>query len=374
MIGVVVALALLGVAGVAISRSRDARPEAGWTEYPTRTPTPVLIDDAPVIQTPPDPFNESTTLVGTLPDVGDVRGIRLLDGAPGFLVGGRGVPTAFAAFGGPDHARVLVGWCTGSRTFQDANGTYIYDENGAEYGDINTTNLPGYAVRGAIEGGIEIAGISTLEAATSKPAAERPPRCPTALRYPDLPDRAESVHDTIEGFRVVNGRYVVTTESASFCSPVSKSGCAADGWEEYELSTLPGGDLAGSYTWEGDFVVHGDRDGNLTAVRLPGTRLVSRTDVGTSAVLGHVNEVVREDPLTLRVSVLDEARMTDTEREVVVNADANVFLGDGHTGLGRPRGDAGTLREYLRDPPGGGALLWFVLDAKGRAIRVVTHP
>jgi hypothetical protein len=189
-----------------------------------------------------------------------------------------------------------------------------------------------------------------------------------------LPPRVEDVHGTVRDFRVVHGRYVVTTESASFCAPVGSSGCAAQGWEDYRLGTLPGSDLAGSYTWEGDFVVHGSREGNLTAVRLPETRLTDRDGIGRQAVHGTVAEVVGNRPLVLRVALSDRndargMRYASGDLDIQVLADAAVFLGNGRTGLGLPRGNAETLREYLTDP--GGRDFWFVLDAQGRAIRVV---
>ncbi len=55
--------------------------------------------------------------------------------------------------------------------------------------------------------------------------------------------------------------------------------------------------------------------------------------------------------------------------------DAEVYLGGGVTGLGKPRGTPETLREHLAAAqPYAGPPLWLVLDARGRVIRVVLAP
>lgn len=396
-LGVVVAIALLGIVGVAVGRSRS-QPEAkpspsptAFTEYPSEAP----IDDGAALEPEEDPFADYVT-VARPPD-GAVRAVLLPTGLPGFLVPDAGAPLAIEAIGGPSHAQVLLGWCAGSKTFQDAEGTVFYDATGAplraEYA------LERHAVResGGDPGRLDIGGRGGVGVMHQPGRPPAPGRCRAPLLPPKLPPRGESVHDTVNGYRVLRGRYIATTVSRAFCDVLTRTGCASRGWEEYYLRSLPPGDLAGSYTWEGDFVVRGDSEGNLVVARLPGARLVARERVGVTARVGvaHGVDEGAGGALTLRFNPFrhrsgtppDDSPpgppednpdtsylMTDIEggdRRYPMLAKAEVHLGDGVTGLGQPAGTPDTLRDWLRDEAHFQEALWIVLDAQGRVIRVV---
>jgi hypothetical protein len=222
------------------------------------------------------------------------------------------------------------------------------------------------------------------------------------LTYPPLPPRTASVHDTLTGYRLVHGRYVVTTETRAFCAAARPTGCADQGWEDYgpgRDQSLPSGDLAGSYTWEGDFVVRADpQNGDLDVVMTPGVRLVSRERVGVAVRVGLAHETYWQDGLLhLRFNPMraddgsapDDSPpgrpetvdpwpypMTDVRgglRDYAVRTDADIVIGEGITGLGRPRGTPTTLRRFLGKHPSAGPALWLVLDARGRVLRVVVE-
>ena len=361
LVGVVVAVALLGVFGVAVARNRpvgDDRP-APAPSTSTHAPLP------PPSRYVDDPFAAGATF--PMPAEAAVVGVLLPGDVPGFLVGGDGddLPEAFEAFGGPAHDRVVLGWCASSRTFQDDRRTHVFDTAGQRADGGTALAFREVRLNAADPRSVDVA-------ATTVRHDEQPPRdlpveppCAGGLTYPPLPPTAEHVHQTIRGHRVVRGRYVVSTETTAFCAPVGP-GCAAQGWEVHG-DALPPGDLAGSYTWEGRFVVRGDPDdGRLGVARLPGARLVKRERVGRRAMVGSATAVTTRDGVAyLRFSAVGEA-----ERAYPIRPDVDLFLGPGFTGLGRPRGTPETLRRYLATT-GRPDTQWVVLDGADRVLRVV---
>lgn len=392
-VGVVVAVVLLAIAGVAVARSRAperaARPSPSPAAPSSPPPPNVVVDEFP------DPFDEHITV--PRPPPGVLRTVLLPDDLPGFLVPGDELPVAVGAEGGPAHARVLVGWCAATKTFQDAAGEHFYDEHGRSL--TTPEGLPTFEVRRNARDPqrIDVAGERGYAYNEIRTPAPKPRRCPAPLYYPKLPPRAGRVHDTVAGFRVLRGQYVVTTESRAFCERGAAAGCAARGWEEYALGALPRGDLAGSYTWEGEFVVRGDSDnGELRVLRLPGARLVRRERVGAAARIGIAHAVQRRNGVvTLHFNPFEhrsgtpgddsppgpiesapdwEHVMVDVAgglRSYVIRPDAEIHLGDGFTGLGEPRGNHETLQAFLADPAHADDALWLVLDDRGRVLRIV---
>lgn len=405
-LGIAVTLALLAVAGVAVARSRpDAEPprarrtpspspSRGWTGYPP-------IDDAPTIGPAPDPFAEFVTV--RRPPPGALKTVLLHEGLPAFLVppedpGPGDLPVAVGAIGGPGHDQVVLGWCAATRTFQDAEGKYFYDANGV--GEPGHNGLPLFQVRPSPKdaANLDVGGQSGQPYTPGTHPVTDAGRCREPLYYPSLPRRADRVHDAVAGYRVVRGQYVATTQSRAFCAPRRPAGCAAEGWEEYGDTILPVHDLAGSYLWEGDFVVRGGQDGGLTAARLPGVRLVKREAVGVKVVAGlpmSVEDsgdgmVLRLNPLRHRdghsaddspagppapvppwaAEVLSDVR--GGVRTYPLRKDVALHLGYGVTGLGQPHGTVATLRRWLAAPDTP-KVLWLVLDARGRVLRAVAQ-
>lgn len=386
------AVAVLVGGGVAYARTRDKpapRRPAGWTDYPPMTADP-LVHDPPADQT----FADAVAVPRPGPHA--VEPASLAGGAPGFVVAIDPNYQAYDAFGGPEHAPVLVGWCAPLRTFQDATATYVYDAGGASYD--GGPGLPRHDVRDDPLSGnaLEVAVGADRYFTRVQHRQKRP--CPAPLAYPPLPGPASSVHATEGRYAVVHGRYVVTTETAAFCAAVRPTGCADQGWERFAPNTaitLPPGDLAGSYTWEGDFVVRASAtDGSLTVVRKPETRLVREERVGVAVRVGIVHSTYRSGGLLhLRFNPMrgtngsppDDSPggtpqesprsdlMSDVRgglRDYAVRADADIVIGQGITGLGLPKGTPETLRTFLArraaDAP-----LWLVLDDRGRVLRAV---
>lgn len=347
-----VAVLLLAV-GLAVVRSRDPAPDA--------RPTPSPSAAAPASPTPEPPFDVAVSL--PLPE--EVKPVLLPGGEPVFLVPVRGgTPRAFPAYAGPDHEQVLVGYCWATQTFHDTTGTRVWNDLGDPLAGHD--GLPGLAVRLNADGTRVEVGADRTPNRAEWLGETHPPSCPEPLDWPDLPDRAGDVHGTIEGWRVVRGRYVVSTESRSFCPP--RAECRSRGWEDWGHG-LPFEDIAGSYAWEGDFLVHADPDtGRLHAIRLRGARLVERTGVGAN-VLSFIAEDYALDGSSLRFTV----RGPETET-FTVGPDAAVFVGHGVTGLGLPRGTPEALYMFLTSRS---RLYWrvaVVLDKDGDVIRAVVEP
>jgi hypothetical protein len=391
------AVAVLVGGGVAYAHTRDhAHPRAtrSFTGYPTETATP-----GEPIETFDDDPQYADALTVPRPAPNSVTGVLFADGTPGFLVGRSPNFWAVDAAGGPPHARVLVGWCAPLGTFQDAAGTVVYDAGGVAF--TNTDTLAKHAVRADPDSGTRVQIAPDGLSYTSPPGHDRAQHpCPAALTLPPLPDRTTDVHETSVAHRLVHGRFVVTTETVAFCAAVRPTGCADQGWERFAPGTpvtLPPGDLAWSYTWEGDFLVHADAtDGTLSVIRMPDARLVGREHVGVSVRLGLPHGTYRSGGLLhLRLNPMRHVSGTPGDdsppgpveqgwpglmddvrgglRDYVVAPDADIVIGQGVTGLGLPKGTPDTLRRWLLRQKQGDVALWVVLDARGRAIRVVAE-
>lgn len=365
-IGVAVALLLLAVVGVAIVRSREPAPEARPTPPPSSPSDPDEV--LPTFEPPPPPFQSYVSV-----PVNDTESFLLSDGTPVFLVpGDYDLPVAIAAVGGPEHAPVLVGWCARTQTFQDASGTYLYSRDGrpADEDDRELTFLPHHEVRVNPDNATML---DVDEATSAVDTFDLPPparKCAAPV-FPELPETVTDVHDTSPGYRVLRGRYVVTTETRRFCALGSHPRCLAGGWEDYGYGLLPD-DLASTYVWDGRFLVHASAaSGRLTAVRID-ARLVARERVGVEVVYGfHVAAEVRGRGARLRVDVLQEDGLSGGVKRYDVRPDAEVYLGRGVTGIGFPRGTPETLVEHLLTDSGPPSRLVLVLDANGKVMRVV---
>ena len=363
-IGVVGALLLLAVLGVAVVRSREPAPEARPTPPPSSPSHPD--EEPPAIDPLPRKFASYVSVPA------DARSLLLEDGTPVFLVpGDYDLPVAIEPVGGPEHAPVLLGWCAGTQTFQDASGTYLYSRDGRpadESGQL--TFLEHHDVRVSPE---HDSMLDVDEAVSQVDTFDLPPparKC-SAPVFPELPKTVTDVHDTAPGLRVLRGRYVVTTETKRFCAVGSHPRCLAEGWEDYGYG-LPPDDLASTYVWEGRFLVHGSAStGRLTAVRVE-ARLVARERVGVKVVFGfHVSAEVRGRGARLRVDHLDETGFSSGVKAYDVRSDAEVYLGRGITGIGFPRGTPATLVEHLLKQSRSKTRLVLVLDAAGKVMRVV---
>lgn len=394
--------ALVALVAYGISAARDGEPEPaarpsptpslGWTEYPGFPRGEVV-----------DPFREVVSV--QVPTGLPVTAALLPGGVPGFvLVRADATPYALHAIGGPFHDQVLLGWCEPTRTFEDAAGTYRYDAEGAAV--VSGAGLVRPPVRPDPDDdrNVEV-GLAGDPAFGQVTPARAGTRCPVPLTFPPLPGPVESVHDAVGRFKRVRGRYVVSSERAAFCAPVKESGCADQGWERYgprTPMTLPGSDLAGSYTWEGRFLVRAGTDGDISVVRLADARLVRRETVGVDTRIGLPVATYTEDGvLHLRFNPFRHASGTPDDdsppgpppvqldswanvmedvrggvRDYVVRKDAEIVLGFGVTGIGAPAQTGTTLTRWVRaqrrratpEP------LWLVLDARGHVLRAVIGP
>jgi hypothetical protein len=362
-VGAVVALALLGGLAVAAVRARDPEPAA----RPSPTPSPPRTTSF-TSYAGPGVFDEATTL--DMPDVsGDPVPVRLDDGAGVFLLSGVGaLPRVLAAHGGPSYAPVRVGWCAPERTFRDEEGAFVYDEEGRQVdgeGLLARHEIRNSPTRGRVE--VAHPGERLGLEPTVKPAAGP---CPVPLVYPPLPDDVRDVHATGGGYRVVPGRYVVTTVTRRFCATGTHPRCLAGGWEDYGRG-LPYDDVAGAYVWEGRFLAHADPDtGHLDAIRLPGGRLVARDRVGARVARG----IAVLSSLRSGSAVLSMERFTGdgalAKDRYTVPASAEIHV-PGRTGIGRPRGTPEMLHDFVLSR--GSAEVAIVSDRAGRVIRVVVE-
>lgn len=382
--------------GVAVAATRGSRPRhrPGSTGYTSPTPDPVL-DQVPV----DDRFADAISV--RRPADGSVIPLLMPGDVPGFLASRPPNWYALVAAGGPAFAPVLVGWCAPQRTFQDRSASYVYSADGAPFSPGPT--LARATVRAHPGDGHLLDIAADAERGLAPRAMARPTvRCPVALTYPPLPPRTTNVHATLNAHRLVRGRYVVTTENRAFCAAVRPSGCADQGWEEYGPGgeqMLPPGELAGSYTWEGDFLVRADsRSGALAVIRMPTARLVRREQVGVAVRVGIARGTYVEDGVVhLRFNPMrhvsgtpgDDSPPGPPEQGVdrpdlmadirggvidyVVRADADIVLGEGVTGLGQPRATPDTLRRFIVAHPNGEPPLWLILDPRGRVLRVVAE-
>lgn len=390
----VAVVAALVASGVSYARHREPHRKAAQD----RPPVPI---DSPFPFPEPtfDPFADAVAV--PIP-TRRVTGLVLPGGVPGFVVAraadGSGPYDVVEAVGGPQWAPVLVGWCAPRHRFEDATGawTYAFSEDGLGY-----LGLHKHQVRvdthdaTHLDVAREWGDVIAIQVTTS-PSRGTP--CPAPLAYPPLPARSSDVHATRGAYLVIRGRYVVTTETVAFCAARKPAGCLDQGWERYGLGgtdTVPIGDLAGSYTWEGDFLVQANSsDGTLSAVRLPGARLTKREHVGVALRVGLPHGTYwRGGLLHLRLNPLadidpnapDDSPPGTPERngltpdpgrdvrgglrDYVVRPDAQVILGEGITGLGLPKATPATLRKFVLSHPN--TLLWVVLDSRGRALRVI---
>lgn len=404
-VGAVVVVVLLALAGVSVSRSRDEARDAREGRPSPSATTPFGVPTEPVPDVvDSDPFAVFVTV--RRPPPGVLRTVLLTDGRPGFLVppgedlpAGDDVPTAITAIGGPEYARVLLGWCSETALFQDAEGRSFYDRNGLPL--AGGESLLRHSVRVNARDRTRLDVAADANTTYVDPTRRRPRPCAQPLYLPVLPKRAEGVHESIGGYRVIRGRYVVTTETRAFCRTSAPRDCAADGWEVYRVGTLPPRELVGSYTWEGDFLVRGGTDGSLDVVRLPDVRLVAKERVGTRVRLGLGVAVRRATDGSYRLvfnphqhlggDPPDEGRpghtepvepewqglMTDVSPDLFeypLRDDAEIILGPGITGPGRGHATAATLREFLEGMEGPTRPLWLIFDAHRRVLRVVAEP
>jgi hypothetical protein len=383
-VGVAALLLLLGAVVVARrDAAADRRHEARPTPSPSASPSPSGIDD-------PEPDSSAFTIV-TKPAAGGVAGVRFARDEPGFVLADPdGDYTALAAIGGPKHAEVLVGWCPSAHAFQDATGRYRYRRDGIPYDP--GPRLARRLVRVSRQDVryLAVDADPGVRVVSSDPGGEgtasdrvRPPACrPGAVVWPPLPGRATTMEGAAGSFRRVTGRYVATTESFAFCpGPPRGADCRSGGWEIYNTAGLPADDLASEYVYEGEFAILADgSNGTFRAVRLPAARLVRRSHVGVRAVRGILlsgrdaggSYVVRLRPFGPPNGGV-VAPLPD--RDYVVRADAQLFLGPGWTGLGQPHATLETLRRYVasatRDTQ---PELAAILDARGRVQRLVEVP
>lgn len=385
---VLVALLGAGIAGALRSRGPERRAEPEPTPSPSGSVSGVGLVD--------DPFARFVS--EHRPDPGLPTPLLVEGGVPAWLVDVGGVVRAYEAIGGPAHAPVLLGWCPVDGTFQDASGTYRYFGH-APAGSVGGRPLTERAVRPSATRPDHVdVGVGTVPTLTDE-AATVDERCRGELVHPSLPGVASFLGATATAYGRMTGRYLVTHETRAFCPTYAPRGCATAGWEQYGGdSVLPPGDLASSYTWEGEFLVHAEAaTGDLSVVITPDARLVRREHVGAAVRVGWAESAYERDGVVhLRFNAFrhDEAGLPDDSpsgppgmpvdryrrflldfsgglRDYAVAPDAEVFLGL-RTGLGRPRGTPATLREYLGEVQGyAGPPQWLVLDAKGRVMRVV---
>lgn len=364
----VVALGLLVAGVVGATRHRDTEPvaepspsfSAGWTEYPSSPP--------------PEPAELFVTaLTVAKPANGAVVGGALPDGTPVLVASRRGIAHAFVAFAGPRHAPVLVGFCPSTRTFQDASGTYRYDETGtpAQPGtsltELHSRTDPADATRVQVS-------LGSTESFVRGPGFPATPRCPTGLVLPPIPPESRSLAAAARGYARLVGRYVVTLETRRFCDGTAPDACRDGAWEEFAPdASLPPNDLASSYTYEGTFLVRTfPTTGSLSVVRLD-ARLVHRDGVGVRAVRGvAVSTEVRHGVTRLRFVPRAIGGKDGAASDYLLRDDMRCYLGLGVTGLGRPSGTLDVFTRYVReeakDVP-----LWLVLDANDRVIRAAVE-
>ena len=385
-----VALLAVGVAGALRSPS-DPEPRAsasptpsasftaGWTEYPTGEP---------------DPFEVFVS--AHRPEQGGPAPLLLERGVPVFLVDEGGL-VAYEAVGGPAYAPIVLSWCQRLGILQDRAGRYRFLA-GMPMGPY--PGLRTYPVRpsAGADDHVDI-GLLTREPRTDG-TAEVDEECTSGeLVDPPLPGAVTTIAGTARGYARMRGRYVVSTETRAFCPAGARTGCASSGWEQYgPLSVLPPGDLAGSYTWEGEFLVRTEPElGGLSVVLLRDTRLVARERVGVKVRVGWAETSfvrdgalhLRFNPFAARAAGVPDDSPPGTRRpsgqwygdlsdrqgglvEYVVRPDAEIHLGQGRTGLGLPRGTPETLRKWIADTtPYESPPLWLVFDKAGKVIRVV---
>jgi hypothetical protein len=392
LVGVAAVVALVTVGVVARSGGGTPRPAASPSASPTPDGVPGGVEDVVPVAT----YDRSVT-VGE-PPAGGVLPVLLTRREPGFLVRDAvGSYHAYSALGGPDYAQVVVGWCSTRRSFQDPAAAYGYAVNGQSYDGL--PSLVAHPVRSAGAGRHEIGDFAGPDLrGTSRSARPRP--CPDRLVMPPLPPRVTTLTQTQQSYGLMDGRLFVTTETRAFCERTAARGCAAAGWENNGLPVLPPGDLAGAYTYEGDFVAHADpTTGEFFVGRLPEARLVRREFVGATVRVGFALDArdvsgvphLYFDPYRYESGTPPDdsppgpprsshgrSWLTDVRggvRDYAVRGDVQVFIGAGVTGLGLPRGTAVTLRDFVRDGKAEkGPPLWVVLDARGRVLRVVADP
>jgi hypothetical protein len=398
--GLLATLALV-VGGVAVARDQGHLGGTRAAATPSASPTtqePYVTDteagEAPEVE-PPTTVPLPTT---------EVEGVLLGADLPGFLLKRGPGYVAFSAIGGPPHAEFVVGWCERSRTFQDATGTYRYNDYGNPMGDEGGYQLETFDTRLdpsrpgmlLVDGDL---GAGPVRVPGGTKQAGRP--CAAGeLLLPTLPDPAPELSEGEAGFRVITGRYVVATETRAFCpAPLRPGACGTHGWEENGFPQLPSDDLVGSYTYEGDFVVRADpRRGTIRVARLPGVRLVRRDRVGASVKAGILTSSrVAGGALRLRLNAVEgfhgeyhddspgppiagavQGRgygigtdLRSGTREYTALPDVELFIGGGYTGLGLPTADAATLTRYLKAATPGSVAVYLTFDARGRVVRLV---
>lgn len=366
------ALALLGAGIFGATRhegsSHVARASAtpsptfpeGWTEYPpvdepTETPPP-----------PPDPFSRVLTVTAPTEDERPVA-VVTPEGLPMWVVRTNLGVQALEAVAGPREARRVLGWCASSKTFEDVQGRVRFTVEG------DTTDPPGYmlvqhqtrqdpADAGRVQIGL---GDSDSTYNSTEHAFVKTPRCRGPVQLPALPPEAASLTDASGAWALLSGRYRVSVATREFCHGTPPAGCTENGREQFgDTGVLQPDDLAESYTYEGRFLVRTDAATGGLAVVLVDARVTSTTGKGVRVVEGSLAAVTERGG----VSYLRVADDKGSPHEYVARKDVHAFLADGVTGLGKP----GTVDDLARQVGREGAFhAYFVLDARGRVLRVV---
>lgn len=358
--GLAALLALVAIGVVAHRHSTSAAPRP----VPSVSPTPTT------------PARDGTLV--RRPALGRALGVLLGGGTPGWVVDtGAGV-NAFTAAGGPEFAEVLVGWCRSSLLFEDTAGD-VYRPDGTPL--TGGLTLPVHDVEVGVNGDPGLLRIADAETragllsgggATSPTPSTTPRHC-TDIAWPPLPPSAPTIEQAARAFRRVTGRYVATTESFAFCPAPRGGNCHGNEWDTYAVPSLPPGDLASEYVWEGGYLIRADgARGTFRAVRLPDARLVRRSHVGVSAVAGIV-QLANDQAGRHVIRFLREGNPPGPARDYVVRLDAEIYLGRGYTGLGQPRGTFATFRRFLAAASDTAPTVWLVLDARGQVIRIAAE-
>jgi hypothetical protein len=347
---------------------------------PDGEPTPVF--------PPPDALVDEfdTSVVLPAPPPGGVQPVTLTGGEPGFLLDrGDGELLAVSAVAQVPRAPAVIAWCPLFGDFEDPSGDDRFSPRGWSYDEMSYATT--YAVRPhpGHPGQVEVAGTGIEHGGPDVLTDERPQRCPPdrLLRAP-LPPFTSSLRST--GWHRVHGSLRVVYQSARLCPARARCG-------QVDGAALGPADRAGVVEYAGDFLVHG-AGGSVLAARLPGlTERESR--VGAAVRVGFVRRVVKDGGATaLRFdacrwytgSPADDSpggRVRDVEsfkgkvtdprdgtRDYPLRSGAEIWVAnyaDGPSSQTDPDG----LADELGRKSGRGLLVWVVLDARGRVMRVI---
>jgi hypothetical protein len=395
------ALALVLVAGagaVAYARHARPRPSAAAPTTPAGTATPPASPVPEETGAPPlDPFASYAVLPG--PAAGGVRAVTLPGGEPAFLVQGLDQVVAVSAVASVPPARAVLAYCRDTGMFEDPTGAYRFDQRGWSYDE--TAYATTYDVRPhpGHPGRVEVAGTGIELGGTDIATGAPPPRCrPSRLLRAPLPPYASSLLRLGNGWRRVHGSLFVTYATSALCPTRRRSGCL-EPYRPVEGAGLQPGALAGRVEYDGNFLVH-EAGGSLTAARLPGDT-ERRTNVGAAVRVGFARRVTTSGGrTTLRLDACrwytgapaDDspggqprgtgpyaALVTDPRdgaRDYPVRPGAEIWVAANAGDAPPERTTPAGLGHYLvhTSDKQGLVLVWVVLDARGRAIRVIEEP